>query len=197
MASDEYHRRTLITRLRLRSDEDEQLLLDTIEEWLDGCNLASGLAWNKCHTNFDVRELAKHNIKQDTDLGDQHATLACHDVASAITSCIERRNNAKKASQPRFTSRSMTFDRRTLTVFADQETISLTTLGDHSRVRADLCLPESENGYQHGYLTSDEWEYTERTLHYRDSDWYIHLGDRTPKEADATGATTENGPVLC
>jgi IS605 OrfB family transposase len=167
-----------------------------VEEWLDGCNLASGLAWNECHTNSDVRELAKHKIKQDTDLGDQHATLACHEVASAITSYIERRNNAKKASQPRFTSRSMTFDRRTLTVFADQETISLTTLGDHSRVRADLCLPESENGYQHGYLTSDEWEYTERTLHYRDSGWYIHLGYRTPKEADAIEATTENGPVL-
>src|SRR6056297_2593287 len=120
MASDEYHRRTLITRLTLRSDEDEQLLLDTIEEWLDGCNIASGLAWNECHTKSDVRKLAKQQIKQDTELGDQHATLSCHEVAGAIKSCIERRKNGKKASQPQFTSRSMTFDRRTLTVFPDQ-----------------------------------------------------------------------------
>ena len=197
MASDEYHRRTLITRLALRSDEDEQLLFDTIEEWLDGCNIASTLAWNECHTKSDVRHLAKQELKQDTELGDQHATLACHEVSGAIKSCIERRQNGKKATQPRFTSRSMTFDRRTLTVFPDQEKVSLTTLGDHNRVHADLCLPETEDGYQHKYLDSEEWEYTESTLHYRNGDWYIHLGYRTPKEEnDESEATTENGTVL-
>jgi transposase len=194
VASDEYHRRTLITRFTIRSREDEQLLRDTIKEWLDGCNLASRLAWNECHTKSDVRELAKDRIKQDTDLGDQHATLACHEVSGAIKSCIERRKNGKKASKPRFSSRSMTYDRRTLTVFPDQEKISLTTLGDHGRVHADLCLPESEDGYQNEYLDSDEWEYTESTLHYRDGDWYIHLGYRTPKEDNESA--TENGTVL-
>ena len=196
MASDEYHRRTLITRLTLRSDEDEQLLLDTIEEWLDGCNIASDLAWNTCHTKSDVRQLAKQQIKQETKLGDQHATLACHEVSGAIKSCIKRRKNGKKASQPQFTSRSMTFDRRTLTVFPDEEKVTLTTLGDHNRVQADLCLPENEDRYQREYLDSDEWEYTESTFHYRDGEWYIHLGYRTPKEDDEPEVTTENGTVL-
>ncbi|MEF8825574.1 MAG: hypothetical protein V5A27_04410 [Halapricum sp.] len=41
--SDEYHRPTLLTRLNIRSGEDEQLLFDTIEEWLDGCNLSNFL----------------------------------------------------------------------------------------------------------------------------------------------------------
>lgn len=194
MASADYHRRTLITRLALRSDEDEQLLLDTINEWLDGCNLASSLAWNECHTKSDVRKLAKNRIKQDTELGDQHATLACHEVSGAIKSCIERRKKGKKANLPGFTSRSMTFDRRTLTVFPGQEKITLTTLGDHSRIHADLCLPESEDGYQYEYLDSEEWEYTESTLHSRDGEWYIHLGYRTPKED--TESATENGTVL-
>lgn len=124
MASDEYHRRTLITRLNIRRNEDEQLLLDTIEEWLDGCNIGSDLAWNECYTKSDVRELAKDRIKQDTELGDQHATLACHEVAGAIKSCIERRKSGKKAAQPRFTTRSMTYDRRTLTVFPERESLS-------------------------------------------------------------------------
>ncbi len=96
MSSGEYHRRTPITRLTLRSREDEQLLLDTIEVWLDGCNIASTLAWNECHTKSDVRKLAKARIKQNTELGDQHATLACHEVSGAIKSCIERRKNGKK-----------------------------------------------------------------------------------------------------
>lgn len=196
MASDdEYHRRTLITRLELRSAEDEQLLLDTIDEWRDGCNIGSDLAWERCHTKSDVRTTAKDTIKQETELGDQHATLSCHEVAGAIKSCIERRKQEKPATQPQFTSRSMVFDRRTLTVFPDQEKITLTTLGDHSRVHADLALPENPDGYQYDYLTDDEWEYTESTLHYRDGEWYIHLGYRTPKE-DADESTTGNGTVL-
>lgn len=196
MASDEYHRRTLITRLDLRSERDEQLLLDTINEWRDGCNIASDLAWETCHTKSDVRTHAKDTIKQQTELGDQHATLACHEVAGAIKSCIERRKQDKKASQPQFTSRSTVFDRRTLTVFPDQEKITLTTLGDHSRVHADLRLPESDDGYQHEYLQSDNWEYSESTLHYRDGEWYIHLGYRTPKQADTDESTTQHGAVL-
>ena len=196
MVSDtEYHRRTLITRLNIRTEADEQLLHETINEWLDGANIGSDLAWETCNTKSAVRNLAKDEIKQETELGDQHATLACHEVASSITSCIERRKTGKKTSQPQFTTPSMTFDRRTLTVFPDQEKITLTTLGDHSRVHADLCLPDDEDGYQHDYVGSDEWEYTESTLHYKDGDWYIHLGYRTPKDEDAE-STTENGTVL-
>jgi IS605 OrfB family transposase len=195
MASDdEYHRRTLITRFELRSADDEQLLLDTIDEWRDGCNIGSDLAWETCHTKSDVRTTAKDTIKQQTELGDQHATLACHEVAGAIKSCIERRKQDKKATQPQFTSRSMVFDRRTLTVFPEQEKITLTTLGDHSRVHADLALPENPEGYQYDYLTDDEWEYTESTLHYRDGEWYIHLGYRTPRDDDES--TTQHGAVL-
>lgn len=45
MTSDEeYHRRTLITRLALRSAHDERLPLDIIDEWRDGCNIGSDLA---------------------------------------------------------------------------------------------------------------------------------------------------------
>ena len=192
-----YHRRTLITRLSFRSQTDEQLLSDTIDEWLDGANIGSDLAWETCHTKSAVRELAKDQIKHETELGDQHATLACHEVAGVIKSCIQRRKNGKKASQPQFTTRSMTFDRRTLTVFPEQETVTLTTLGDHSRVHVDLCLPEDDDGYQYKYLNSDEWEYTESTLHYRDGKWYIHLGYRKPKEDTETSASaTEDGTVL-
>ena len=92
----EYHRRTLITRLSIHTEADEQLLHDTINEWLDGANIGSNLAWETCNTKSAVRNLAKDQIKQETELGDQHATLACHEVASSITSCIEHRKNNKK-----------------------------------------------------------------------------------------------------
>jgi len=82
-----------------------------------------------------------------------------------------------------------------MTIFPKQEQVSLTTHGDHARVRADLVVPDDEDGYQHQYLASDEWEPTESTLHYRHGEWYLHLGFRKP-DTNTTSETTENGTVL-
>ncbi|WP_254840137.1 RNA-guided endonuclease InsQ/TnpB family protein [Natronomonas marina] len=195
MASgDEHFHRAVITRLDGLSAEDEKLLHATVEAWLDGCNIASDMAWNVCNTKSDVESLAKTTVQSETGLNSQHSILACYEASSAINSCIERKQQGKKASQPQFTTKSMVYDRRTMTVFADKGRVSLTTLGDHSRVRAALALPQNGDGYQHQYLDSDEWEYTESTLHYRDGDWHLHLGYRKPKPESKP--TTQNGTVL-
>jgi IS605 OrfB family transposase len=195
MASEpEYYRRTAITRLDGLSHQDRELLHATVEEWLDGCNIASSLAWENEQTQSGVRSIAKDTVQRETALNSQHSILACHEVASSIQSCIERRKEGKQATQPQFTSKSITYDRRTLTVFPEKEQVSLTVLGDHSRVRADLALPREEDGYQYQYLDDEDWEYTESTLHYRDGDWYLHLGYR--KEKPEKEATTQNGTVL-
>ena len=190
----EYYRRTAITRLDGLSTQDRELLRNTVSEWLDGCNSASSLAWGTEHTQAGVREIAKDTVQEQTELGSQHSILACHEVASSIQACIERRNNGRRVKQPHFTSKSLTYDRRTLTVFPDKEQVSLTVLGNYSRVRADLALPSNEDGYQYQYLDNDEWEYTESTLHHRDGEWYLHLGYR--KEKPDTEVTTQNGTVL-
>ncbi|ADB61897.1 transposase, IS605 OrfB family [Haloterrigena turkmenica DSM 5511] len=195
MPSDEYFRRTAITRLTDLSREDERLLFATIDEWRDACNLASDLAWKRYETKSDMQDLAYDRIRDETELGSQHAVLACHEVASVVTSCTEKLRNGKKASKPRFTARSITYDRRSMTVFPAKEQVSLTTLGDHARVRADLALPAEDDGYQYAFLDGEGWEYTESTLHYRDDEWYLHLGFRKLK-ADNAGSTTENGTVL-
>ncbi len=192
MSDDDHHRRTAITRLAV-SPTDESLLRDTIEEWKQGCQIAVDKAWERCHSKSDVQQLAYDDVREDTGLGSQHAILACHQAAENIKSCISRRQDGKKASKPTYTSPTVTYDSRTMTIFPENEQVSLTTHGDHARVRADLVLPDDEDGYQHQYLDSDEWEPTESTLHYRDGEWYLHLGFRKPKR---TETTTENGTVL-
>jgi hypothetical protein len=105
-------------------------------------------------------------VQRKTELGrgSQHSILACHEVAGSIQSCIKKRQKGKKATQPQpqFNSKSITYDndRRTLSVFPDKEqvSVSLTVLGDYSRVRADLALPSNENGSQYQYLDDEEWE---------------------------------------
>jgi len=192
VSDDDYHRRTAITRLDV-SPTDESLLRDTIEGWKQGCQIAVDKAWERCHSKSDVQNIAYDDVREQTSLGSQHAILACHQAAENIKSCISRRQDGKKASKPTYTSPTVTYDSRTMTVFPEKEQVSLTTHGDHARVRADLVLPDDEDGYQYQYLDSDEWEPTESTLHYRDGDWYLHLGFRKPKTADET---TENGTVL-
>jgi len=189
--ADDYVRRTTITRLEV-TDEQRNLLEETISEWKRGCQLATDIAWGKCNAKSDVQPLAYDDVREQTDLGSQHAILATHQAAQAITSCIERRSQGKKASKPTFTAPTVKYDTRTLTLF-DDETVALSTT--ESRVRCDLALPESDDGYQRQYLDSDEWSVTESTLTARDGDYFLHIGFRRPK-TDTERNTAEDGTVL-
>jgi len=191
---DEHHHRTVITRLSVAAD-DESLLRETVDEWKRGCQLAVDNAWNLCQSPTAVQQLAYDDIREQTTLGSQHAILACHQAAENIKSCVSHRQNDKKASKPTYSTPTVTYDSRTLTIFPGREQVSLTTHGGHSRVRADLVCPDSEDGYQYQFLQADSWEPAQSTLHYRDGEWYLHLGFRKPK-LDAETETTENGTVL-
>ena len=188
--ADDYVRRTAITRLSVDSEQRE-LLEETITEWKRGCQLATDMAWGKCNAKSDVQPLAYDDVREHTGLGSQHAILATHQAAQAITGCIERRSNVKKVSKPTFTAPTVKYDTRTMTLF-DDGTVSLSTT--ESRVRCDLALPD-DDGYQRQYLDSDEWNVTESTLTARDGDYFLHIGFRRHK-TDAERNTVEDGTVL-
>jgi hypothetical protein len=155
--ADDYVRRTAITRLSV-DGEQRELLEETISEWKRGCQLATDMAWGKCNTKSDVQPLAYDDVREQTDLGSQHAILATHQAAEAITGCIKRRSNDRKVSKPIFTAPTVKYDTRTMTLF-DDDTVSLSTT--KSRVRCDLALPDADDGYQRQYLDSEEWSVTE------------------------------------
>ncbi|AQL42583.1 transposase [Halorientalis sp. IM1011] len=189
--ADDYVYRTAITRLEV-SDEQRVRLEETIAEWKRGCQIATNLAWNRCHEKSDVQSLAYDTLRERTDLGSQHAILATHQAAQAITGCIERRSRGEQTSKPRFTAPTVKYDSRTLTLF-DDETVSLSTT--ESRIRCPLVLPEDDDGFQWQFLDSERWEVTESTLTADGDDYFLHLGFRRPK-TDAQRTTAENGTVL-
>ena len=189
--ADDYVRRTAITRLEV-TDEQRDLLEETISQWKRGCQLATDMAWGKCNTKSDVQPLAYDDVREYTDLGSQHAILATHQAAQAITGCLERRSKGKKVSKPTFTAPTVKYDTRTMSLF-DDDTVSLSTT--ESRVRCDLALPNADNGYQRQYLNSDEWSVTESTLTARDGDYFLHIGFRRLKN-DIERNTAEDGTVL-
>jgi len=189
--ADDYVRRTAITRLEV-TDEQRDLLEETISEWKRGCQIATDIAWGTCNAKSDVQPLAYDDVREHTDLGSQHAVLATHQAAQAITGCIELRSKGKKVSKPAFTAPTVNYDTRSMTLF-DDDTVSLSTT--ESRVRCSLALPDADDGYQRQYLDSDEWSVTESTLTARDGDYFLHIGFRRPKN-DAERNTAEDGTVL-
>ena len=192
---DEYVRRTAVTRL-LVSDEQQPLLETTIDHYRDGAQLATDMAWPDASDKSDVQPLAYDDVREHTELSSQHAILATHQAAEAISGCQEQKDKGLKASKPTFTSPTITYDSRTMTLF-DDNTVSLTTV--ESRIRCPLDLPQDEDGYQWQFLDDERWELTESTLTARDGNYFLHMGFRRPKtdaERQAEEETAENGTVL-
>ena len=182
MADTDYSRRTAVTGLSV-DPTDAARLRELIAEWKRGCQLAVNESWGVCHTRSEVQKLAYDQLREETELGSQHAVLATHRAAEAIKRAEER-----SGAKPEFTSPTVAFDTRTMTVF-DDRTVSLTTTGE--RVRCDLKLAEG-GGYQSRYLDDESWEPAKSSLHYRDGEFALHVGFRTPRpdvEPPTEGAT--------
>lgn len=189
--AEEYDHRTAVTRLEVEKS-DRRLLEETIDHWRRGCGIATNLAWDSCDDKRGIQSLAYDDIRDRTDLGSQHAILATHQVAEAISTCLKQRKKGMNPSKPRFTAPTVRYDTRTMTLF-DDYSVSLTTT--ESRVRCDLALPDDPDGYQFMYLENDTWELTESTLTVRDGDFFLHLRFRRPSASDEE-YTAENGAVL-
>lgn len=200
MARDEYVRRTVITST-LPSEEAAALIDATIADYKDGCQIATDMAWPDTSNKSDVQPLAYDTVREETNLTSQHAILATHQAAEAITGCHEHDAKGRKTSKPTFSADTVTYDSRTMTLF-DDGTISLSTA--ENRVRIPLALPDDEDGYQHEFIDTEEWELTESTLTRRDGSYNIHLGfrrfateaEREAKKDHANDTTTEDGTVL-
>jgi putative transposase len=189
--TDDYIRRTAITRLAVE-EQQHQLLERTVTAWKRGCQLAVENGWPECTNKRRLQSRAYDTIRDETGLGSQHAILATHQAAEAISACETRAENGRTVSKPEFSAPTIRYDSRTMTLF-DDGTVSLATTAN--RVRCDLVLPDDEDGYQYQYLDDDEWEVTESTLTIRDGEWYLHLGFRRP-QSGVEDASAENGTVL-
>jgi len=153
VAGDDYLRRTAITRLSV-SNEQAELLEDTIDEWRTGANIATDLGWEHYETaKRKLQSLAYDDVCDQTRLGSQHAILACFQAAQALKGVDARNQQGRPYSKPEFTAPTVKYDANMMTLF-DDNTVSLATTD--SRVRCGLVLPDAEDGYQCQCLDSNE-----------------------------------------
>ncbi|WP_266079524.1 RNA-guided endonuclease InsQ/TnpB family protein [Haladaptatus caseinilyticus] len=187
MTGPDYFKRTAVTRLAVES-ADRGRLLAMVREWKRGCQIAVNTAWGDCHTRSEVQQLAYDVLRERTDLGSQHAVLATHRAAEAIKGALDRSDgDTETAVKPEFTSPTVVYDTRTMTLF-DDRSVSLTTTED--RVQCDLVF--QDGGYQTQYLNDDRWEPAKSSLRYRNGEFDLHLGFRA--ERPEIGASNDNEP---
>lgn len=187
----DYIRRTAITRL-VTTPAQRDRLQELLDAWQRGCQIAVNEAWRECESQRAIQSLCYDKIRSETGLGSQHTILATHQAAEAISACATREANGRSVSKPEFTAPTVRYDTRTMSLF-DDGTVSLSTTD--SRIRCQLALPSSDDGYQQQFLENDAWGLTESTLTLRDGTWYLHLGFRRSRPSPES-SMTENGTVL-
>ncbi len=178
MAAD-YLRRTAVVHPKLTVDQRKRLD-ETMREYRTACNVASRVGWATGETRkTSLQQLAYDDVRDETGLGSQHAILAIRQAAAALSGVEEIRDLDEdyRSSRPTFTSETITYDARTMTLF-DDGTVSLATVG--GRIRCHLGLPDDGDSYQSQYIDG-EWELTESTLTRRNEGYELHLGFRKPR----------------
>lgn len=196
--SDDLMRRTAIAPATFRSVDDEALVRETIYEYNDGCQIPADALWpargnDSDFSNNNVQQKTYDTVRDETELGSQHAILATHQAAQALRGVRERRNNGKKVSKPEFAANTIRYDSRTMTLF-DDDSVSLATI--ESRVRVDLDLPHETDGFQRSFIENDAWELSESTLVFRDEQAYLHLGFKKENPNAEALSAVGNGTVL-
>lgn len=187
--ADGYQYRTVVTGLNVTEDA-RRLLEKTIDHWQKACHIATDIAWPATTEARAIQSAAYDPIREQTALGSQHSILATRRVSEALKSCAEHRGRGHSPSKPSFTSPTVTYDPRCMTVF-DDGTVSLATT--ESRVRCDLKLPTEDDGYQQQFLDATAWKLGESTLTLREGEFRLHLGFKRQTPAEETA---EDGAVL-
>jgi len=190
-------RRTVPVVLDVDSDT-AALLKDTVDTFLWSAQHVVDHAFEGEYVTTSKTTLDNEtydDVREKTDgFNGGLVQAARNKAAEACKSVVARRKQGKKASEPRFTSPHVVYDKRTATFHDDHVSLATTD----GRVEADYVLPDEDSDTPHSeHLFSDEYETTGAELHYRDGDWVLHVHCRTEVESDTSEqATPENGTVL-
>ena len=137
--------------------------------------------WNenglKTYKKYKLQEKIYNKIREKTNLQANLVIRAIARGAQAIKGCVERLKQGLKASKPEFTSDSIAYDKRTLSVYPEDRKCTISTI--NGRIDGEFMLPEELNHYYDKYLNGD-WDITQSTIEkheYEDEKpFYLHLG---------------------
>jgi IS605 OrfB family transposase len=172
-------RRTVKIKLDL-STEDRETLDATAQQFKTACNMTADAGWDdnglKTYQKYKLQDQVYDDIRDRTNLQANLVIRAISRGSEAIKGCVERLKQGEKTSKPRFTSDSIAYDKRTLTVWLDEHRCTISTID--GRINAKFVIPE-DSDYYNTYF-NDGWTVTQSTVEkheYEDgAPYYLHLG---------------------
>lgn len=185
-------RRTVVVKLVV-PDERRNDLRETTERFQQAAQLVADRAFERNDDGYVITSKTKlHNltyqqVRETTD--GLNADLVCaarNYAADSVKGVTSAWQNGKYATQPTFTANTVVYNKNAVTYRDDHCTLAAV----NGRVKAEYVLPPEGENPQTTYLRNDEWELRESTLHYRDGDYYLHVGVR--KTHPASSAAHQN-----
>ncbi|MWV40834.1 RNA-guided endonuclease TnpB family protein [Natrialba sp. INN-245] len=188
-------RRTASVKLVV-PDERRDDLHESARQFLHCANRAAEFCWSdrsytECVTaNTTARNALYEDLRDETDLTANLVQEAIRRAVQAVKGCVERWKQAKRVSQPEFTSWSMLYDKRSATFYRSK--VSLSTV--NGRVECDFELPSDSPTPYERYVLSEEFEFRASTLQYDavDDEFYFHI---TTRKYDSKGDDGGDGEV--
>ena len=185
-------RRTVVVKLAV-PDERRDNLRETTERFRQAAQLVADRAFERNDDGYVITSKTKlhhltyQQVRQATD--GLNADLVCaarNYAADSVKGVISAWQNGKYATQPTFTANTVVYNKNAVTYRDDHCTLAAV----NGRVTAEYILPPEGENPQTTYLRNDEWELRESTLHYRDGEYYLHVGVAKDDEPpDAEGGT--------
>jgi IS605 OrfB family transposase len=182
-------RRTVVVKLAV-PDERRNDLRETTERFRQAAQMVADRAFERNDDGYVItsktklHELTYQQVRKAT--GGLNADLVCaarNYAADSVKGVTSAWQNGKYATQPTFTANTVVYNKNAVTYRDDHCTLAAV----NGRVKAEYVLPPEGDNPQTEYLRNDEWELRESTLHYRDGDYYLHVGvakDDEPQEAE-------------
>lgn len=188
-------RRTVVVKLAV-PDERRDDLRETTERFREAAQLVADRAFERNDDGYVItsktklHELTYQQVCEATD--GLNADLVCaarNYAADSVKGVMSAWQNGKDATQPTFTANTVVYNKKAVTYYEDHCTLASVD----GRVNAEYVLPPEGDNPQTNYLRNDEWELRESTLHYRDGEYYLHVG--VAKDDDEL-ENAEGGTVL-
>lgn len=173
-------KRTVVVKLDLNK-EQRQKLDQTVQQFKKACNTATEAGWNedglKTYQKYKLQEQVYNQIREETDLQANLVIRAISRSSKAIKGCVEKLKQGEKANKPAFKSDSIAYDKRTLSIWLNDQRCSISTI--EGRIKTDFDI-NKESDYYKKYLDSEEWSIRQSTIEkhsYEDGEpYYLHLG---------------------
>jgi putative transposase len=180
-------RRTAPVKL-IVPDERRDDLHESARQFLYCANRAADYCWNnssykECVTaNTTARDALYAELREETDLTANLVQEAIRRAVQATKGVVERWKQGERVSQPKFTSWSMLYDKRSATFYRNK--VSLSTV--NGRVECEYELPSSSPTPYEQYVLSEDYEFRASTLQYDKAtdEFYFHI---TTRKADSGG----------